>query len=48
MRCEKLFDEVSTERLEPGRYELTALTETADLVTGSGSAEFTILPAGAE
>jgi len=47
VRCEKLFDEVSTERLEPGRYELTVLTETADLVTGSGSAEFTILPAGA-
>jgi hypothetical protein len=48
VQCEELYDEVSTERLEPGRYELTALTETTELVTGSGSAEFTILPAGAE
>lgn len=42
--CRELIDVVETASLEPGRYEMTATAETSDLVTGSGSVEFTIAP----
>ena len=38
-----LVDRVATTELEPGRYEMTAVAETAEQVTGRGSTEFIIL-----
>ena len=38
-----MVDRVATTELEPGRYEMTAVAETAERVTGRGSAEFIIL-----
>jgi hypothetical protein len=41
--CERVLDRLPTEGLEPGRYELNAVAETASQVTGRGTAEFTVL-----
>jgi VWFA-related protein len=42
--CHHLIDRVDTARLEPGRYELSAVAETTDHVTGRGTTELTVLP----
>ena len=46
VNCHELVDRVATATLEPGRYEFTSVAETSDFVTGEGSTEFRILPAG--
>jgi hypothetical protein len=48
VRCHELVDRVETAGLQPGRYELTAVAETAGRRAGRGTAEFTILPPSAE
>jgi len=42
--CHEILDRVVTADLQPGRYELTAVAETSDQITGRGTAEFTIVP----
>jgi len=44
VHCHEVLDRVATDSLAPGRYELSARTETADHVTGTASVEFTIVP----
>jgi VWFA-related protein len=46
--CHELVDRVETAALEPGRYELTAVAETSEHVTGRATTEFTILPSATE
>ena len=43
-----LVDRLDTARLEPGRYELSAVAETSDHVTGRGATELTVLPASSD
>jgi hypothetical protein len=44
--CHSAIDRLHTERLVPGRYQLSATARTGARVAGRGAVEFTILPAG--